>query len=428
MVSDRKLLYAAIVAVLSLALIAAFHHPAFSDSDYGVLLSSGISAGSIDAINLALLAILPLAVYLISAYALRNDEFHSLLAALLFAFSGASTASLFSISPVLGALLGQSFSLAAGAKLAGTLLPFGLVALLGYKKDAVSAALALLGALLIPFAPGISAILLALSSAQGIKIVESEPYGDKALVLAAFLFCMQGFYSGDALAAVVSALFIAALFYVAISLHNVKPRDVYALALLFVAFGALTSFYSITQAGAQSLSSGELALFASLAQPQGTYGVLDYPKAFQYLSGKEPVLLNSTQLLKKNASLPDSIIFSRRAFTRAYSGSPIFFTYYATGSDASGGEVALFTSSYYALYMRVSQSELAPEDAQLVDLRTGEGAMVPFTKIRQLTQLPYSDPSNLMVNVQDISETPLYDLLFRYGAYFGENATVIRVR
>ncbi|MDD5337033.1 MAG: hypothetical protein PHS02_00960 [Candidatus ainarchaeum sp.] len=428
MAFDRKLLYAALVAVVSIALIAAFYKPAFADADYGALLGSSIPMETMGTINLLLLALLPLAIYLICVYALKDEEFHSMLAALLFAFSGASTSALFSISPVAGILLDQSTDLGAAIKLGGALLPIGLVALLGYKKEPIPALLAALGVLLIPFAPGFSAVLLALAAASGMRILEHEPYGDKALVLAVLIFSFQGFYSKDALAAVVSALFVAALFYVAISLHNVKPRDVYALVLLFLAFEALTSVYLLNQARAQSLSQDEIALFSSLRGAQGSYGVLDYPKAFQYFSGKQSVLLNSSQLLKKNASLPGYVVYTKRAFTKAYSSQPILFSFYAVGTDNSGGQVALFANSRYALYMRLSQSEIAPEDAQLLNLQTGEGSIIPFTKIKQLSRLPYNDSSNLMVDVQDIGDTTLYGLLFNSGASFEKNATVIRVQ
>lgn len=424
---DKKLAYAGIVLALSLAMVLAFQKNMYGDGEYGLLLGSGMSLATASMIGIGLVIALPLLIYLVSVYALKSDEFNALLAALAFSLCGANANALFSLAPLVATFLGKSYGIADAAKLAGATLPLGAIALLGYKKDAKVAALAGLGIIILPFAPGVSVVLLAIAAAKGIEMMEKDKHGDRALVFAVFVFAFQQAYAGDLTAGLVTSLFIAAIAFVAISLHNVKSEEVYALVMVFLAFSALAMLFGIDNAGKNTLSAGEIAFYSS-AKDLESVGVLDYPNAFQYYSGKKPELVDGAVLLKKNATLPGEILLSKRSLLQAYGTKPIFFIYAGSGTDANGGDVAVFANQYYALYARVNQGALLVEDWQLLNQKTGEGALIPFTKIKQIYGAKFNSTDAMLVNTQEIENSVLRSLLFSSNVSFQENGTIVKVR
>lgn len=424
---DRNILYAAVLLALSLSMVWAFQKNYFSDSDYALLLKGKISIESAEMVGILLAVLLPLGAYAIAAYLLKFDEFYSFVAAILFALCGVNANGLFALSPLLATIFGKSYAIADAMKLIGLVLPLGAVALATYRKEMVPAALAAIGLIILPFAPTLSAFLLAIAGAKGISIIEDENYGGKALVFVVFVFVFQQAYVEDIVAALVTSLFIAAVAYVAISLHNVKREDVYAFAYFLMAFGALSMLFGFNQAEANALWQNEISVFAS-AKGAGTFGVFDYPHAFQYYSGKETVVLNSSSLLEKNATLPDFVVLSKRALKKVYAERPIFFSYAESIKNSENNEIAVFVNERYMLEMKVRNDELVVDDALLLNLGTREGVLVPFTKIKKLTQSNYKDRETVMVNVQEIEESVLKSILFAPGASLDKNATIVEVR
>lgn len=422
---DKKIICGAAIAFLSFSIVFAFQAKTLTDGGYGMLLKSNIALENAKAANAGLFIILPIAVYVISVYLLKADEFHSFAAALLFAVCGANVEALFSISPALAALLGKKYELLQAIRMAGAVLPIGVIALLGYKKELLPAMLATAGLLSLPFVPGISAILLALAAAKAIGILESAAYADKALVLVILIFAFQAAYSESIVPALAAAIFMGIIAYVVFSVHNPKSQDVHAVLLLFVAFGVLSALYSINSVSAQLPSQGEVAAFKEArSSTNGSFGVLEHQNAFAYYYGNNATLLEPDSLLKKETVQVDYVLISPVALDRAYSEKPFFFAYAGIAKDNSG-QSAVFTNRRYALYMRLSEGELAVEDAVLYDSDTGEVARIPFTKIKQLSTVRFDEPENRMVNVQDMGGTALYGIIFSRGIIFEQNGTRI---
>ncbi|VVB98184.1 Uncharacterised protein [uncultured archaeon] len=423
--SGRKAAYALVVLFFAAAAVIAFQKSTLGDGDYSILIKSGISLESMKMYADALVIAIPLAVYLLAVYALKADEFHALVAALLLAAGGVSAASFFSVPPMLAVFFGKQYDLLQALKIAGAVLPLGLVAIAGYRKDAAAAALALLGAVALPFAPGISAILLALAASKGIRLLENEPYGDKALVLAVLVFAFQGIYQGDLTAALVASVLVAVISYVAVSLHNVKKEEVSALVLLFFAFSTVVMAYSINAAGATALQNSEIAAFRAAGNLTGQFAVLDYPNAFQYYSGKSASLLNATAIAKKGSNITGMVVLSGRSLDEAYAARPIVFSYAGSYVDNSNRAYAVFANSRYALYMRLLGGDLSVDDAQIYDTANGESSVIPFTKLRQFGQGNFTNASTRMINAQEIDGSALYSAMFRSTAVYAQNGTEI---
>jgi hypothetical protein len=422
---DRRAAYAILVLFFGIAAVVAFQGSTLADADYAVLLKGGISLETMKLYADALIIGLPLAVYLLAAYGLKADEFHALAAALLLATGGVSAASFFSVPPLVALFFGQQYGLLQALKIAGAVLPLGLVAIAGYRKDAVAAALAVLGAIALPFAPGISVVLLALAAAKGIWLMESEGYGDKALVLAVMVFAFQGFYQGDFTAAAVASVLVAAISYVAVSLHNVKKDEVAALVMLFLAFGIVVMVYSISAANESALSAQEIAAYRAGGSLAGPFSVLDYQNAFQYYSGKEASLLNASAIAKKGSNLTGMAVFSTRSLDAAYGARPVAFAYAGQYRDESNRVYAVFANSRYAIYMRVQGSALAVDDAQIYDIGTGENGVIPYTKIKQFGEGNFTSPNVRMINAQEIDGSALYSALFRAQPAYVQNGTMV---
>lgn len=421
---DRKIAYAIALLVFAGSMAAALRQQYFTDADYGLLLKAGLSVENAGLVGAALLALLPLAAYLVSVYLLKADEFHALVAGVLFALSGALSAGIFALPPFLALFLGRNYGVFEAAKILGAVLPLGVLALAEYEKDRVNAALAALGIAALPFAPPVAALLLALAAAKGVWVLENAVYADRALVLAVFVFVFQQLLGGEILAALVPAVFLAAIAYIASALHNMKKDEAYALVFLFAAFGTLSLLFSVSQAGAGALTQDEISAFAS-AKGGGSFGVFDYQNAFRYYSGMEAELLNSSALLKRNGTLPATVVFSERAAMAAYADKPIFFAYAGSFTDSSGNTIVQFENGGFALRMFAGSNGLAVQDAALFNVNTREGVTVPFTKVKHIGPSS-SYREGLMVNAQEIDGTLLYSLLFDSGADFSRSATLIR--
>ncbi len=425
---DKRIIYAGIILFLAASAFAVFSGEYLSDSDYALLSRSGMPMGTVQLLNAALFILLPLAAYAMALILLKSDAFHAFCASALFAFSPANAAALHSIHPFAAAALGQGYGIFEAIGIAATSLPLGLLAALEYKHSPVSAILAALGALALPFAPGPAAFVLAIAAANGFRSLENPHYGDKALVFLAFAFAFQASYSGDLAAAFVAGALLAAIAYVASALHSMKSGEIAAAALLLISFNTLSALHGVSIASSSALGAGDIAAFEAAKSISGTFGVLDYPNAFQYYSGKGAVLLNASALLKKGEVGVDYAVFSLRSLDSAYSSKPVIFRYAGTANDGQRS-YAVFASGIpnanYILYMALSGAELAIDDAQLYGTGTREGAIIPYTKMRMLGNGTFSDPSTRMINIQAIEDSVLQSLLFSSGRVFERNGSII---
>lgn len=426
---DKRIIYPAIIALFSISAVLVFQAQTAGDADYALLLKGGMTLEAAKMANAALFILLPLAVYLVSAYLLKNDEFSSFGAAALFAAAGMNAQGLYSLSPLLALAFGKQYEIADALRGAGAILPLAAVAMIGFRKDGVAAALGALGLATLPFAPGISSILLAIAAAKGIGMMGAEKYGGIALVGVLFVFTFQASYSGDVPAALAVSALMAIIAYVVVSVHALTAKDVSAVVFLLFAFAALGMIYSASQAEAGALSQDEIAAFAAAKGMGGSFGVFDYPNAFAYYSGKNAALLNASALLRKDARLPGLAVVSTRALDRAYSEKPVFFTYRGIARQNTT-EFAVFANAGYVLYMHSRAGELLVEDGQLYDARSGEGMTIPFTKIKRLyNSTPYSDPANRIVNLQQVEGSALQSLLFGPDSVFAQNSTrIVKVK
>ncbi len=422
---NRLLIYALILALFSISMIFVFRVETVADMDYNILLKTGINLEMLKMANVGLFILLPLIIYFSAIHILKANEFHAFVASLIFTITGLNIESIFSISPLLAFVFGKEYEFSFAFKAIGALLPLGVIAILEYKKEVISTILAILGIILIPFAPGISAILLGLAAAKGANILETASYNSRALVVAVFIFIFQCTFTEDITTSFASALFISIISYFVISIHNITVNDISAFFILLISFTMIIALYSLINAQTNTLSANEIDAFNAAKIHEGSFGVFDYPNAFKYYSGKNASVLNTSTLLKKNGHLPDYIIYSLRSLDNAYKNKPIIFTYIMIIKEKNEQEIAIFANDFYIIGMRTISSELAIEDAQLFDKRTGEMTIIPFTKITMLFKTSFSDKQNRLINVQEFESSTLFSVFFKTKTLFVQNGTVI---
>lgn len=421
---DGKILYAGALALFAIAMAFVLSTQYLADADYGMLLKSGTDAGTAKTLSLLLFVLLPLAVYLIAAYALKADAFHSFVAALLFAVAGLNVESLYSLAPLIGMAMGKQYELAAIVKSAGLLAALGALSLIRYEKEKITAALAVVGIVLMAFAPGLGLILVAIAAAKGISLLEDEKQKNNAIAVAVAGFCFQGFYSGDAGIALAVALFAALVAYIVAALHAVKSEEIAAVLLIFVAAGILGGMSTAKSGIAKSLGADELGAYAAAKNVQGSFGVLDYPNAFEYYAGKKAVLLNASDMLRKGKPDAEFVLFSTRSLDAALGDMPLEFAY-AESYKSGNTETAVFLNRKYALYMGVSNGDLAVQNGVFQNLDNAEQGAIPFTKLKKLFNLSYSDPQNRIIDIVDLEESRIYEVLFPSTVAFDRNGTRI---
>ena len=425
---DKRLAYAAIVALFAISIVYAFSGDYFQDSDYGLLNASGMGAEMAKSASLALFILLPFAIYIAGAYAFKADPLYSATAAIIFTLAGLNTESLYSLAPVLGTAIGKSYALETAVKSAAILAALGFPAFINYKKEKVPAALFVAGLVILPFAPGIGIFLLAITAACGIGLIEGSKYREALVGIAAFAFVFQGMYSGNIAPALASGAFMAVLIYVIGTLHQMKTPEISGMLLIFIAFLCLMAVNSVPAINGKSITAQEISAYKFAGAQAGNVGIFDYPMAFEYYSGKKANVINSSEFVRKGQASGGLVLFSARSLDSAYGERAIVF-YYAGTSNTSTSDVEVFINKKYAIYMSSANGGLALENAVLTDFQTGEMAEIPFTRIRMLFNSTYKDNYNRMVNTQEILESPLQKALFGSELVYENNGTrLVRVQ
>ncbi|MBU0586684.1 hypothetical protein KJ780_04165, partial [Candidatus Micrarchaeota archaeon] len=113
------------------------------------------------------------------------------------------------------------------------------------------------------------------------------------------------------------------------------------------------------------------------------------------------------------------VVYSPRSLDVAYGEGPVVFAYNENQQPDDGSSV-FFTNNVYAIEMAVKDGQLAVGNAYLFGIRTGNGVYIPFTKIKQTCNCPYTEPENRMINIVDIEESGLIDILFKSDILFDE--------
>lgn len=444
-INDDKLLkiaYFFVILALSVSAIFIFQAKTLQDNDYGFLLKSSLTVETAKTINAMLFVLLPLMIYTFLVYALKKNAFHSFGAAALFCVAGLNIESFFSFSPLLGFALGKNYEILDIIKGTNLILPFAIVALLSSllrigknsSTDIISPILVGFGLILLAFAPGISLVLLAFSAAKGIEALENMRQKEIYFVIVVFIFIFQLSYSGDIVAAFAISVLIGIIAHILVSIHSLNTSDISAFIFFLFIFGIIGATNSIYQAQMLVPMESELQLWKGYVHEMqgievGQFGVFDYPNAFAYYSGKNPIVLNGTALLKKDVVLSNitHVVISTRALDKIYSEKPIFFFYLRTinASADTNSETVIFRNNRYALQIHSRANEFLIEDGQIYDLKTGESTSVLFTKLKSLYNITYKNDSNRMVNIQGIEGSALHSLLFNSKVIYRENGAMI---
>jgi hypothetical protein len=419
--ANGVIIYIVALACLCAGFAFAFHSNGFSDSDYGYLVSSGMSLDSVSQAGLALFIIMPFIAFAILHFLLKFDATDSFLAGAALASAGAWQ-NLSAISPYISPVLGKQFPLTDALIMAIPLLPLAAAALLHGATGNKFRILCAVGAILLPFAPGPALFLLALCVPSGLEAMRSEKGIQAEVALAVFGACV-GYSSGIEKALAIAAVCFACAY--AARVIRGFGREVTASAMAFMVFASLLiGAQGALSAHAGALTQGEAALFSSLKGAQGAYGVLDYPNAFRYYSGITPQNVTAKQLLSERPQgMPDTIVYSYRSFSQALSARPIMFAY-AGMADSQNRTYAYFSAQKYGLYMRYSGNEPLPEDG-IIQGADGSTARVLFTKMKPLYSAPLN--STLLINTDGIEKYALYRLFFQSGADFSNGSVAVRL-
>lgn len=404
---------------------------AWPDSDYALLLKTGINLEDMNRLNILFFFFIPAIIYLVSVYILKADKFYSFIAAILFATSGISVHSFFSIAPMISELLGEPYDVFYVLKLSGVLLPLGVIAIAEYKKKVLVGIIGLFALVSLPFFPACSLVLFSILSSQGLGLLENEQYKNKALMFIIFTFVFIQLYRTDLVEAFSVAVFCAIVLYIALSIHKLKTNDILVIILIFFIFNIPAIITLLSNSEKNTLYPSEIEGFKKAGELTGAIFLFDYPHAFEYYCGKKANLMNASLLLKKTGNFSGYLLFSGRALDNAYQNQPLVFKYNKISdisqTDRTNKKIVTFVNNKYWLNMFILNDELIAEDAYIGSYEKRTGALIPFTKIKQLFKGLFNDTNNRMINTNEIRESILFSILFEKESIYDNNGTRIVV-
>ncbi|MDO8554369.1 MAG: hypothetical protein Q7S22_06170 [Candidatus Micrarchaeota archaeon] len=465
----------AILLLLTVGLYLGFSNSILSDKTYGTLINDETlsSLGLDNLFPITIILVFLTAVILYFAIAQKENTINSLLVVLLFLFSplvltnlavvysfyGVLAASLLSIAllvykkldapmkylalvPVVIALIislpSFAFSIS-NITTVGILLPLSILALAHMEKQAIvekhtiheSIIVLVLGLVFALFSPGISIILLAFAASEGLAVINKSNHQNIFWSAFAFMLILSmALLNPDS--TLVSALSLAIGFSIlAYFLFFLYTADMEKYKLFFVfslvILSAISSSLILSSLLEQRASPSLIEAYKFSKTLDGQFGIIDFPNTYAYYSGKNAVILNAENLVSEKPLTVDYAIIDVNGIYKLYGNSSIVFRFDSMSAVNGNPNSALFRNNQQIAVTSLSTDlKSAITDAVIQDNVNGATKRISFLKIRSFTKsLTLSDPRNLLINVENIGSSNLFNLLFRNDKLFDNNMTMI---
>ncbi len=326
--------------------------------------------------------------------------------------------------------LDHGFSLAKIREV-GLVLPLSALALPLLLKESIDLSLIFffVGLVLAPWLPALSLPILAFSAIRSVTEFRSAKFEDiiywSVLVLFLIFYIFLNPAKENLVQAASIAVAIAMLCYFVIPLFNLsKLQNVFAIMLIAMGFAnAMIDSEQKIAFGLGSVDEKHVTMFREVASLDakgagaiGEIAVIDYQYAFEYYTGKKPVMLTEDELLGNKSLGIDYAIISSDGLERLLQSRPIIFRLINIVAYQNGYQAETVTRNY-AIVVTLDANYSIMSDGLLYDLNQGtQPRTVSFPKLKTFdANFKISDGSDL-INTENILDTNLYNLLFKKTA------------
>lgn len=279
--------------------------------------------------------------------------------------------------------------------------------------------------------PGISLIILTYSASSGFeKISNTKNPPMFWAVVVFFLVLMLSFLNSDSsliggasIAFAISLLFYFMFFIMSVEIASYRN----AVIFFFILLSVLSSSFVLSQSLSNRASGDLIFTYMSSKSVDGNIGLFAFENSYKYYSGKDAVILTPEDLLASNKLDADYVIIDSTTLYEMYDNSSIVFRFDSSGFTADSPQSVLFINSKQILATTLSSDfNSVDADAMIQDSRTGSVKSVSFTKLRALSRsIPLTDKRNILVNIDNLGESNLFNLLYKNQQLFATNTTLL---
>jgi hypothetical protein len=295
------------------------------------------------------------------------------------------------------------------------------------KKDLLVAFFVVL--LLTPFSPSFSLVVLSFYAALGFTyLLKTQAKTDGWLALCFFVAFYLGLLVSNLTTFVIVGGGVVILAYFFFSLRIITPRTATVFSLFFIAALASSITFVRLESDKTQMPSKELiSMFQSAID--GDVGVLEFPNAFKFYAGKEAKMITREDLLSNKSLDVDYLIFSTDSLYRIFENSSIVLKFFAPiNPEKNYGYNAVFGNRGHELYVSLSSDySILPEPQPiLTSLSSTYTKKIAFSKLKPFSSsLPLIDRKNVLINLEQLTNTELYNILIRCDVVNENNTTKI---
>ncbi len=317
--------------------------------------------------------------------------------------------------------------------LVGMLLPLAALSLAKSEKNYLDESLLafIAGAVFSFFSPGIAIIFLAFAADAGLASINQTKnqhlfWSAFAFVLVlslAFLNPESTLTSALSLAVGFSILSYFLFFLFAMDMDKYKSFFMFAL----LALSAIGSSFVLGSALDQRATPSLVNAYQFSKTLEGKAGLIGFPNTYNYYSGKSGVLLQPEELVSERQLPVDYVILDSNGLYNMYGNSSIVFRFDSFNPTTGNPGTVLFRNS-----RQIAVTSLSPDmknamsDATVQDISNGVTRRVSFPKLKSFSKtLSLTDKNNLLINIENLGSSNLYNLLFRNQEVFNNNGTMI---
>ncbi len=466
---EQKYLFIGIILVLAVSGYGLFVDNGFTENGYAELtLVKEITGIQLqDAVVRGLIVAITAASAILLFFMKRESEYGSFLAAVFFilspfvfstmayaaSFGGSMTILLLMVAgfvffrtgnPIkLAAIIPLTAALYVGLAITGTefsvlkikeigiVLPLSILSVVPLVRGTVSSReiFFIAGLALSPFLPAFAIAFLAISLIDSLpQFIEKNGAFEWALLAFALFFY---FILNPALGNYISAAGIGVAlgmitYFIASLFTTSSPQLTRALIIFSIALAVTDGLLATEQLKGSVPTTEELELITDA--PDGTIGMLEHTKAFEYYNGQKPRLITAKELLGTDPLSAEYAIITVKGLERTLAPRPIVFRpVQASVQDSS--YIVDYYSNNYVLRTAMTQEFEIITDATIQDL-TGRSPVrtVSLPRLRKFGTFE-NDEFPAIINTENILDTNAYELLFVNEPHLENSAgKIIRTR
>lgn len=286
------------------------------------------------------------------------------------------------------------------------------------------------GVITVPFFPSFSLIALSFCTLNGMGyLLKNRDKLEGWLYLSFFIVLYLGITVSSAITQLIlGAAALAGFMYFLFSLQIILPKTAsVAFVFMTILLASSTTLMRLEKDAAPTPSAELINMFKSAKELEGNVGIIEFPNAFKFYTGKEATFVAQDKLISNESLDAAYLVLSTDSLYRVFENRSVALKFLGM-ARMEKVDYAVFGNKAYLLYAAVSSSPehsiLAEPQPTLIDLKSNYKKGVPFSKLRLFNpSLSSLDSNNILINIEPITDTTLYNILIKCDVVSETNTT-----